>query len=73
MKETKLLLKNLCSGESFFIESSEDFEKYTIKMLRESNYSVSQIANFFGVNQRAMYYRMNKLGCSLGKVEQFNH
>ncbi len=61
MTEIKLMLKEINSGKTFVIEEGEDFERYTIQLLRDNNYSVNQMAKFFAIKQRAMYIRLNKL------------
>ena len=73
MNEIKFMLKEINSGKTFVIEEGEDFEKYTIQLLRENNYSVNQMAKFFGINQRAMYYRLNKLGFELGSIKHLKN
>lgn len=73
MQEVKLMVKEINSGKTFIIENSEEFERYTIQILRENNYSVNRMAKFFDIKERAMYYKLNKLGFELGEAKNIKN
>ncbi len=56
-----IILKKLGSSESTFVTSSEEAEKYFIQILEENNYTMKEMAKFFGIKERAMYYKREKL------------
>jgi len=60
--EHLIIVKSLSTTESIFINSLEEAERFFIKILEENNYTMNEIAKFFGIKQRAMYYKKEKLG-----------
>lgn len=70
--EAKLMLKEVNTGRVFVLEDSESFERYTIMILKENNYTVEEMAKFFNIKWRAMYSRLNKLGINLKEIGQKN-
>lgn len=60
--EHLIILKTLGKDESRFITSVNEAELYFVKILEENNYTVKEMAKFFGIKERAMYYKKQKLG-----------
>lgn len=57
----ELVLKDLQKKTTIPINNSDEFEAAVISIMEEYNYTKGKMAKFFGINERAMFYKISKL------------